>query len=81
MGVGITPIQSVTTLICRAALMYRLWLEGIRHGGVAGFMWRAGLEIITLVSWNSPLEPAAKVKGRPERSPQTGSGGGESRVF
>lgn len=35
-GAGITPIHSVTSLICRAALMYRLWLEAIRHGGAAG---------------------------------------------
>lgn len=27
-----------------------------------------GLEIIMLVKWNSPLESAAKVKGRNERS-------------
>lgn len=33
-----------------------------------------GLEIIMLVSWNSPLESAAEVKGRRERSLQTGFG-------
>lgn len=70
-GGGITPIHSVTSFICRAALMYRLWLEAIRHGGggrFAGGAGRAGLEIIMLVKWNPPLESTAKVKGRNERS-------------
>lgn len=48
---------------------YIAWRSSRFHGG-----W-AGLEIITLVSWNSPLESAAKVKGRPEQSLQAGFGG------
>lgn len=73
-GGGITPIHSVTSFICRAALMYRLWLEAIRHGGGAAGLpvgrgvGVAGLEIIMLVKWNPPLESTAKVKGRNERS-------------
>lgn len=65
MGAGITPVHSVTSLICRAALMYRLWLEGKKawwghRFHVRGWGWRSS----RLFVQNSPMKSAAKVKGR-----------------
>lgn len=73
-GCGDNPNSEDDQFKCRAALMYRLWLEGIRHGRDGRFhVGGAGLEIITLSSWSSLLESAAKVKGRREYLLQTGS--------